>query len=705
VSGTAIPHATPHFSSATWRAPGGDRFADVAALRVRLWEAGFRPVAVYTVAAGKRLNHEKPGKHPYGDAWTDRARRNPPEAVTTPPKADTLNTGILCDGWRVFDFDIDNLTLAKNCQNICYDMFGEAPTRFRDNSPHVAIVYRAADGEPPKIQIAGNLGKIEVLGRGQQFVAFGDHISGTELQWVGDAPGEVTRDDIPAVTEEQIAAFLTRCATIIGAKPPNAANGNGEDHNASKPQADPLRIADALHDIPNDGPANWDWWNRVAMAVWAATGGSAMGWFTLDAWSARNAAYDPNETAKRWDHFKTSPPTKIGAGTIFHMAEQARRDRKAREAQQPDAETPDAELLSRPPTVRETDIPRRIYIVPGYIQRGVVTEIVGPGGHGKSLLFLAWAVASALGAHLGSFRPPRPMRVASLDVEDDLDEQAILRMFGKHVTDLDDRLLLMNPSRTGQLLCLDPATRKLRRTGLMTELLDAIHAFKPDLAMLNPLGELHDAEENDNGALRHVVGDLRVLAKQENIGLLLGHHTRKGAPEHGNADAGRGASSIGGVVRKSFTLYEMTPAEAQGWKIDDHRRFFRLDGAKANYDAKNPTEWFERKPCVLDNQDHVVAPWTWLPPHEAVTGIQIAELMAMVEAGDFGQPWTKRLGKYDRSISRAMEKLGIESRDGQQKAMEGLLAAGCWECAFKKPDSKPAMGLRHPSGGPDVPWK
>jgi RecA/RadA recombinase len=125
------------------------------------------------------------------------------------------------------------------------------------------------------------------------------------------------------------------------------------------------------------------------------------------------------------------------------------------------ADTPDAELLFRAPTVRETDIPRRVYIVPGYIQRGVVTEIVGPGGHGKSLLFLAWAVALALGVHFGSFRPPRPMRVASLDVEDDLDEQdrrvhAILRMFGKHVTDLGDRLLLMNPSRTGQLLSLDP---------------------------------------------------------------------------------------------------------------------------------------------------------------------------------------------------------------------------------------------------------
>ena len=60
------------------------------------------------------------------------------------------------------------------------------------------------------------------------------------------------------------------------------------------------------------------------MAVWRATGGTQAGWMALDCWSARNAAYDPQETRKRWDHYFKSPPTKIGAGSIFFLAKEAR---------------------------------------------------------------------------------------------------------------------------------------------------------------------------------------------------------------------------------------------------------------------------------------------------------------------------------------------------------------------------------------------
>jgi len=62
------------------------------------------------------------------------------------------------------------------------------------------------------------------------------------------------------------------------------------------------------------------------MAVWRATDGADMGWIALDAWSRRNASYNAQETRKRWEHYSTSPPTKIGAGTLFWIAEQASKE-------------------------------------------------------------------------------------------------------------------------------------------------------------------------------------------------------------------------------------------------------------------------------------------------------------------------------------------------------------------------------------------
>ena len=89
----------------------------------------------------------------------------------------------------------------------------------------------------------------------------------------------------------------------------------------------------------------------------------------------------------------------------------------------------------------------------------------------------------------------------------------------------------------------------------MGTLIDAIDDFNPDLLILDPLVELHDAQENDNTALRHVVAALRTIARLRNIAILLLHHTPKGDPRPGNQDAGRGARrSVGGSVKRSHFM-------------------------------------------------------------------------------------------------------------------------------------------------------
>ena len=48
------------------------------------------------------------GKRPFGNAWQQRARQNPPGAVIEPVNDAALSTGILCDGLRAIDIDVDD---------------------------------------------------------------------------------------------------------------------------------------------------------------------------------------------------------------------------------------------------------------------------------------------------------------------------------------------------------------------------------------------------------------------------------------------------------------------------------------------------------------------------------------------------------------------------------------------------------------------
>ena len=309
---------------------------EIAALRLQLWNGcGFRPVAVYNHDA----DHASPGKAPMGNRWQEGARQTPPLTAVARVQPQALNTGILSDGLRAIDVDIDDPAIARQVSAIVFQMLGEAPMRYRGNSARVLILYRAAEGEPPKRALAGRYGKVEALGRGQQFVAFGVHASGSDLLWMPESPADVTADALPAVSEQQIDQLFAAVAPLIEAQEiPRSATGD----QATSPRGlagDPLQVVAALSAIPNAGPADWDGWNRIGMATWAASQGSEFGRAAFHAWSAQHPAYSMSETDARWNHYQSSPPTQIGAGTLFHIARQARPERPPeREQPKPEAD-------------------------------------------------------------------------------------------------------------------------------------------------------------------------------------------------------------------------------------------------------------------------------------------------------------------------------------------------------------------------------
>jgi Bifunctional DNA primase/polymerase, N-terminal/Primase C terminal 2 (PriCT-2) len=99
--------------------------------------------------------------------------------------------------------------------------------------------------------------------------------------------------------------------------------GDNKNGQPGEPTAEIEEIAEALRIIPNDDE-DWEEWNKIGMATFAASKGSEAGYDSFAEWSRKSDKYDAAETREKWEHFYAHPPTKIGAGTLFRMANLAK---------------------------------------------------------------------------------------------------------------------------------------------------------------------------------------------------------------------------------------------------------------------------------------------------------------------------------------------------------------------------------------------
>jgi Family of unknown function (DUF5906)/Primase C terminal 2 (PriCT-2) len=134
---------------------------------------------------------------------------------------DALNTGIVCDGLCVIDFDVDDPVVAGKVFKIAEKHLPRgALIRGRVDSPRCAFVYRPTGWVPKKTAIGTEKGnKVEILGHGQFLVAHGVHEDGAKYDWQGaDGPDTVPRDELAPVAEEVITEFLAEVAPELQAK-------------------------------------------------------------------------------------------------------------------------------------------------------------------------------------------------------------------------------------------------------------------------------------------------------------------------------------------------------------------------------------------------------------------------------------------------------------------------------------------------------
>lgn len=261
----------------------------------------------------------------------------------------------------------------------------------------------------------------------------------------------------------------------------------------------------------------------------------------------------------------------------------------------------------------------RPWLVPRLLMRRDTTLLLAPGGSGKSSLVLALAAHGALGLNFGAYRMLAPFKTIIYNPEDDVAEQSrrllgVCHAYGLDYAEVRKSIMLL--SRDQLDLCL---VQNVRGTPVMDEpsvqgLINLASSPDVGLLVMDPLIELHSCDESDNMHMRYVMNVVHRIARSADVSVLLPHHTSKGPggvagqTRAGNADVGRGASSIVNSSRIAVTLFGMEKQDRETYGISeaDRHLYVRLDDAKMNQAlASGRATWLKKEGVKLFNGDEV----------------------------------------------------------------------------------------------------
>ena len=237
-----------------------------------------------------------------------------------------LNTALYLSGLWGIDIDVDEVAVVEQILDCALDCLGAVrAARYRPHSSRMALLYQGAtDGLYRAVN--GSEGSIEIFnGSERKLSAFGWHTHKetrvrTRYQWQA-VPGNLHAGDLTVIDAARATKFLKAVQKLLGEDVRLNLGHVSKPTDASRLLADdPDRLYAAAKFIPNQGEVHWVQWNKIGMALYAATGGSDTGLLAFMEYTYRNPKTRHRDCDKRWKAYAGTPPTRVGAGTIFKLA-------------------------------------------------------------------------------------------------------------------------------------------------------------------------------------------------------------------------------------------------------------------------------------------------------------------------------------------------------------------------------------------------
>ena len=197
-----------------------DRADDITALRLALRASGYFPVPV----SGPDMNVPSAGKRPLMAKWQTRCLDASIEDIARWARVEpaSINTGLLTGVLAAVDIDVLDAVLAARIEALAVLSLGQTPLRRIGRAPKVLLCYRLVVPtdklQSPALTFTADPAekptRVEVLGRGQQFVAFGIHPETRQPYSRSEgSPLTVPFEDVP---ELELARAFSGCAESDG---------------------------------------------------------------------------------------------------------------------------------------------------------------------------------------------------------------------------------------------------------------------------------------------------------------------------------------------------------------------------------------------------------------------------------------------------------------------------------------------------------
>jgi hypothetical protein len=227
--------------------------------------------------------------------------------------------GIACGAVVGIDIDVPDASVAVALTDLAKRMLGETPCLRIGQAPKRLLVYRAATAFRGRKRHP-----LEVLARGQQFVAYAIHpVTGQPYAWPEEGLTDTPLADLPEITEAACDAFLDAAWDMVpAALRKTTLNMDGPSdtwRGPSDPRGTPEAVAAALAYLPNDDlPGNE--WITIGAAIKAAIGEEGRQlWIDWSRNSSKSGQSGRSDTPER--RWATLKPHSAGAGKIYWLAE------------------------------------------------------------------------------------------------------------------------------------------------------------------------------------------------------------------------------------------------------------------------------------------------------------------------------------------------------------------------------------------------